>query len=155
MKMTKIEASIEINKPVRDVFAYASDWKDWAEWREGVADLKPTSEIEKGNNARFAYKALVAGLKFNLETEIHYYKENSGWQGIVNKGFPHKMQWLFENKVSKTNVTYIIEYSPPWFLIGPLLNFFVLKPNWQRMLEKTLNNLKIYMEGPQKRNISD
>ena len=155
MKMTKVEASIEINKPVKEVFAYASDWKHWVEWREGVFDLKPTSEIEKGNDARFAYKALVAGLKFPLETEIHYYKENSGWQGIVNKGFPHKMQWLFENKASKTNVTYIIEYIPPWFLLGPLLNFFVLKPSWQRKLKKTLNNLKIYMEDPQKRNISD
>jgi len=155
MKMTKVEASIEINKPVKDVFAYASDWKHWVEWREGVSDLKPTSVIEKGNNARYAYTALVAGLKFHLETEIHLYKENSGWQGIVNKGLPHKMQWLFENKASKTNVTYIIEYSPPWFLIGPLLNFFVLKPNWQRMLTKTLNNLKIYMEDPQKRNINN
>lgn len=155
MKMTRVEASIEINKPVKEVFAYASDWKHWVEWREGVSDLKPTSEIEKGNNARFAYKALVAGFKFPLETEIHYYKENSGWQGIVNKGFPHKMQWLFENKASKTNVTYIIEYVPPWFLIGPLLNFFVLKPSWQLKLKKTLNNLKIYMEDPQKRNISN
>ncbi len=153
--MTRVEASIEINKPVKEVFAYASDWKHWVEWREGVSDLKPTSEIEKGNNARFAYKALVAGFKFPLETEIHYYKENSGWQGIVNKGFPHKMQWLFENKASKTNVTYIIEYVPPWFLIGPLLNFFVLKPSWQLKLKKTLNNLKIYMEDPQKRNISN
>ena len=155
MKMTKVEASIEINKPVKEVFTYASDWKHWDEWREGVSDLKPTSEIKKGNNARYAYKAHVGGLKFHLETEIHYYKENLGWQGIVNKGLPHKMQWLFKNKVSKTNVTYIIEYSPPWFLIGPLLNFFVLKPNWQRMLKKTLNNLKIYMEDPKERNISD
>jgi uncharacterized membrane protein len=148
MKMTKVEASVEINKPVRDVFAYASDWRHWEEWREGVSGLKPTTEIERGNDARYAYKALVAGMKFNLETEIHYFKENEGWQGIVNKGFPHKMQWQFEYKASKTNVTYIIEYSPPWFLIGPLLNFFIIKPNWQRMIEKTLNNLKIHLEGP-------
>ena len=147
MKMTKVEASIEINKPVKEVFAYASDWNHWAEWREGVTDLKPTSVIEKGNNARYAYKALVAGLKFNLETEIHYFKENVGWQGIVRTGLPHKMQWQFENKASKTNVTYIIEYSPPWFLIGPLLNFFIIKPNWQRMIENTLNNLKVHLES--------
>ena len=147
MKMTKVEASLEINKPVKEVFAYASDWKHWTEWREGVADLKPTTATDRGNNTRYAYKALVAGLKFNLETEIHYFKENVGWQGIVRTGLPHKMQWQFENKASKTNVTYIIEYSPPWFLIGPLLNFFIIKPNWQRMVEKTLNNLKIHLES--------
>ena len=147
MKMTKIEASLEINKPVKEVFAYASDWKHWTEWREGVADLKPTTATDRGNNTRYAYKALVAGLKFNLETEIHYFKENVGWQGIVRTGLPHKMQWQFENKASKTNVKYIIEYSPPWFLIGPLLNFFIIKPNWQRMLKKTLNNLKVHLES--------
>jgi len=147
MKMTKVEASLEINKPVKQVFAYASDWKHWAEWREGVSDLKPTTETDRGNNTRYAYKALVGCLKFNLETEIHYFKENVGWQGIVRTGFPHKMRWQFENKASKTIVTYIIEYSPPWFLIGPLLNFFILKPNWQRMVEKTLNNLKVHLEN--------
>jgi uncharacterized membrane protein len=153
MKMTKVEASVEINRPVRDVFAYASDWRHWEEWREGLYDLKPTTENDKGNNARYAYKALVAGLKFNLETEIHYYKENVGWQGIVRKGLPHKMQWVFDNKASKTVATYIIEYSPPWFLIGPLLDFFILKPSWQRMLEKSLNNLKIRLEGPLEENV--
>ena len=145
--MTKVEASLEINKPVKQVFAYASDWKHWAEWREGVSDLKPTTETDRGNNTRYAYKALVGCLKFNLETEIHYFKENVGWQGIVRTGLPHKMQWQFENKASKTNVTYIIEYSPPWFLIGPLLNFFIIKPTWQRMVEKTLNNLKVHLES--------
>jgi len=148
MKMTKVEASVEINKPVRDVFAYASDWQHWNEWREGVSNLKPTTEIERGNNARYAYKTKIAGMKFNLETEIHYFKENGGWQGIVRKGLPHKMQWVFESKAGKTKLSYILEYSPPFFLIGPLLDFFILKPGWQRMLEKTLNNLKIQLEGP-------
>jgi uncharacterized membrane protein len=147
MKMTKVESSIEINKPVKDVFSYASNWKYWKDWREGIADLKPTTRIERGNNSRYSYKALVAGLKFNLETEVHYYKENVGWQGIVYKGLPHKMQWQFENKTNKTIVTYTIEYSPPWFLIGHLLSFFILKPNWQRMLKKTLNNLKSRLES--------
>lgn len=148
MKMSKVEASVEINKPIRDVFAYASDWQHWEEWREGLADLNPTTEIERGNNTRYSYKALVAGMKFNLETEIHYFKENVGWQGIVRKGLPHKMQWVFENNVGKTKVSYVLEYSPPFFLIGPLLDFFILKPGWRRMLDKTLNNLKIHMETP-------
>ena len=149
MKMTKIEASIEINKPVKDVFAYTSDWNHWEEWREGVADLKPATEIDRGNNTRYSYKALVAGMKFNLETEIHYFKENAGWQGIVHQGVPHKVRWQFENKATKTIVTYTIEYSPPFFLLGPLLDLLILKPSWQRMLKKTLNNLKARLESNQ------
>jgi uncharacterized membrane protein len=149
MKMTRLEANVEINRPIRDVFEYASDWRHWEEWREGLSGLRPTTKIERGNNARYAYATSIGGLKFNLETEIHYFKENAGWQGIVSQGFSHKMNWLFENLVDKTKVTYVIEYSPPWFLIGPLLNFFILKSSLQRMLEKTLNNLKIQFEGSQ------
>jgi len=147
MKMTKVEASVEINKPVNDVFAYASDWRHWGEWREGIYNLKPTTDTDRGNGARYSYKAWVAGMKINLETEVHSFKKNVGWQGVVQKGLPHKMQWVFEGKPDKTKLTFILEYSPPWFLIGPLLDFFVLRRGWQRMLEKSLNNLKIYFEG--------
>jgi uncharacterized membrane protein len=147
MKMTKVEVSIEINRSVSDVFAYASDWKHWEKWREGTSGLKPITKIEKGNNARYAYKATIGFMIFNLETEVHYFKENVGWQGIVLNGFPHKMNWLFENNAGKTKVNYVVEYSPPLFLIGPLLDFFILKPNLQRMLEKSLKNLKAQLEN--------
>jgi uncharacterized membrane protein len=147
MQLTKLEASIEINKPVRDVFEYTSDWRHWEEWRVGLSGLKPTTKIERGNNARYAYKSSIAGIKYNLETEVHYFKENVGWQGIVRKGLPHKMQWLFNSLGGKTKITYVLEYSPPGFLIGPILDFLFLRSSMQRMLEKTLNNLKFHFEG--------
>jgi uncharacterized membrane protein len=146
MKMTKVEARIEINKPVKEVFAYASDWKHWDEWREGPSGLKPVTKIERGNGARYTYRASIAFMKFNLETEIHYFKENVGWQGIVQKGFPHKMNWVFESRGVKTRVIHVLEYSPPFNLIGPLLDFFILKPNLRRMSEKSLSNLKVLLE---------
>jgi uncharacterized membrane protein len=147
MKLTKVEATVEINKPVNEVFAYASDWRHWNEWREGLYNLKPTTNIERGNGARYYYKAWAAGMKINLESETHLFKENVGWQSIVQKGLPHKMQWVFENRSGKTIVTNILEYSPPWFLIGPILNFFILRRGWQRILNNTLNNLKNHFEG--------
>ena len=58
------------------------------------------------------------------------------------------MQWTFENKVNKTNVIYAIEFGTPWFILGPILDFFILKPNWQRMIEKSLNKLKNQLEKP-------
>lgn len=148
MKLTKVEASTEINKPIRDVFAYASDWKHWEEWRVGASNIKPITESDRGNNTRFAYQAYVAGMKFNLETEIHNFKINVGWQGIVRKGLPHKMRWSFENKIRSTIVTYKIEFSTAWFIIGPLLDSFILKPKWQSMIEQSLSNLKNHLENP-------
>jgi hypothetical protein len=49
--------------------------------------------------------------------------------------------------MGKTTVKHIIEYSPPFFILGPLLDYFILKPNIQRMLEKSLKNLKAQLES--------
>ena len=35
MAMTRVEASVDINAPVTDVFAFASDWRHWEDWLTG------------------------------------------------------------------------------------------------------------------------
>ena len=55
--MKKIEASVEIDALVADVFSFASDWQRWESWWEGVSKFRPTTEITRGNGTRYAYKA--------------------------------------------------------------------------------------------------
>jgi uncharacterized protein YndB with AHSA1/START domain len=44
MKMTRIEKSIIIKKPVDEVFTYASDWEKWSDWFMGISDFITTNE---------------------------------------------------------------------------------------------------------------
>jgi uncharacterized membrane protein len=143
MAVTRIEASVDIAAPVEEVFAYASDWRLWEDWWEGVSSFKPTTERTRGTGTRYAHKAWVAGLKVNLETEIHDFVENVGWRGVVTKGMPHRTQWVFETKGGTTRLTYILEYSLP----VPLLDSLLMKPGWRRRLERSLPNLKLHFEG--------
>jgi uncharacterized membrane protein len=147
MDMSRVEASVEIKAPVTDVFAYTSDYRRWEEWWEGVRDFRPTTEVTRGNGTRYAYKAWIAGLKMGLETEIYDFVENVGWRGAATKGPPHRTQWVFEKKGDSTRLTYILEYSLPIPLLGPLLDSLLMRPGWQRMLEASLRNLKIHFEG--------
>ncbi len=147
LKMTRVESSVEINVPVTDLFAYASDWRHWEEWWQGVRDFRPTTEMTRGNGTRYAYKAWIAGLTLNLETEIHDFVENGGWRGVVTKGPPHRTQWVFEARGGKTRLTYILEYNLPVPLLGPLPDSLIMRPGWQRMLESSLRNLKTRFEG--------
>ena len=64
--MTYIERCIEIDAPVEKVFQYASDWNNWPEFFEGVFDFKPTTENQRGNGSRFAYKAKLLGMKAHV-----------------------------------------------------------------------------------------
>ena len=147
MAMTRVEASVEVNAPVVEVFAYASDWRRWEEWWQGVSEFRPTTAVTRGNGTRYAYKAWVTGLTINVETEIHDFVENVGWKGVVTKGPPHRTQWVFEAKGDTTRLTYILEYTLPVPLFGPLLDSLLMRPGWQRMLERSLKNLKSHFEG--------
>jgi uncharacterized protein YndB with AHSA1/START domain len=144
--MTRVEASVDINAPLADVFAFASDWRQWEEWWEGVSAFRPTTEVTRGNGTRYAYKAWVAGLALNFETEIHDFVENVGWRGMATKGPPHRTQWVFEALGDTTRLTYILEYSLPVPVLGPLLDSLLMRPGWHRRLEKSLQNLKLRFE---------
>ena len=139
--MTRIEKSIIINKPVDEVFDYASDWAKWADWFEGVSDFKPTTEIRKGNGARYAYKAKMMGLNVKVETEIQNFVINQGWTGKGTKGVPTQTQWIFEKSEQGTRFTYVLEYKLPFPLLSSLFDNYIMKPQWNRIIEKSLRNL--------------
>jgi hypothetical protein len=147
MAMRRIEANIDIDAPVSDVFTFASDWRRWEDWWEGVRKFRPTTKVTRGNGTRYAYKARLAGVPVSVETEIHEFRENLGWKGISTKGPPHRTQWVFEARGEKTRFTYILEYDLPWPLLGPILDSLLMRPGWQRILGHSLRNLKIHFEG--------
>jgi uncharacterized membrane protein len=144
--MTRIAESVEVNAPLEEVFAYASDWRYWEKWWLGVSRFQPTTEVTRGNGTRYAYKAWIAGLTVGLETEIQDFVENVGWRGTVTKGLPHRTQWVFEAKGDTTRLTYILEYSLPIPLLGRLLDVLLMRPGWRRRLKRSLENLKLYFE---------
>lgn len=148
MAMTRVEASVEIAAPVPEVFAYASNWRRWEEWWLGVSDIRPTTGPTRGNGTRYAYKAWIGGLKLGVETEIHDFVENVGGRGIVTKGTPHTTRWVFEPAGTGTGLTYILEYRIPVPLLGPLLDSLLMRPGWQRRLERSLANLKTRFGRP-------
>jgi len=150
MPMTRITASVEVKAPLDDVWAFASDWRHWDSWWEGVSGFRPTTERTRGDGTRYAYRAWIAGLTLNLETEIYDFVEKAGWRGLVTKGPPHRTQWAFEDLGATTRLTYSLEYSLPVPVLGPLLDSLLMRPGWQRRLETSLQNLKHHFEvGPQ------
>jgi len=139
--MTRIEKSIIINKPIDEVFTYASDWEKWSNWFEGVSDFKPTTEIKKGNGARYVYKAKMTGFIVKVETEISDFVVNKGWTGKGTKGIPIQTQWIFEKCESGTKFTYVLEYKLPFPFLSSVFDKYVMKPQWVKIIERSLQNL--------------
>jgi hypothetical protein len=140
--MARIECSTLINAPLPAVFNYASAWQKWSDWFEGVSDFKPVDTVTSGNGARYAYKARMMGISVNVEIEIQDFINNHGWNGVSTKGMPHRTQWIFENQGEHTKFTYILEYQLPVPLIGSFLDSHFMQPQWERIINKSLDNLK-------------
>ncbi len=144
--MPTLERSIVIEAPIQEVFEYAADWRHWPDWYVGFSDISPTTEIERGNGAIYAYKMCVLGLPFKAETEVHDFVENSGWSGRRIRGVPHRTNYVFEDLTPHTSFTTSIYYSLPIPMIGRVLCSLVFNRAWRRILEKSLNNLKAHFE---------
>lgn len=141
------ERSIMIDAPVARVFAYASDWKKWHQWFEGVSHFTPTTESTQGTGTRYAYKASVMGIRIPVEIEIHDYVENEGWNGVSTKGTPHKTRWRFDSIGNKTRFTYGLEGHLSIPVMGRWLDRFLLQSQWDKIIANSLVNLKTKLQA--------
>ena len=140
--MTRIEKTVNIPVPINEVFSYASDYKKWEKWFEGVSKFRPTTNSVKGNGTRYAYKAKMMGLSVDVETEIFDFVENEGWKGRAIKGMPHTTYWIFESLDEGTKFTYALEYEIKIPLLENWLDRAIMQPQWNKIISKSLENLK-------------
>lgn len=145
-KKVEIKRSVRIEAPVEKVFQYASDYRKWPIFYEGVSDVKAITETIRGDGAKFIYKAKVMGMKVTVGTEFHQYKQNKGWIGISFKGVNHRTQWVFEESGNSTEFTHAVSSNLPWYMGGRFLEEKVLAPEWEKIVEHSLQNLKELME---------
>ena len=138
--MRKIEDSVVVDAPVRDVFAYATTWEAWTDWFVGFKDCSLVAGTEHGDGAVYDYTMWVLGLPFRCRTEIHDLVENVGWRGRGIGGVPHRTRWIFEDLDGRTRMTYIAEYALPVPLLGPLFCALLADPAWRRLLRRSLEN---------------
>lgn len=108
--MTKIEDSIVIDAPAAEVFAYASDWRRWPEWFEGLSDVRSTSGVSRG------------------------------WTGAGTRGLPHRTRWRFETQGQSMKFSYGLDYSLPPPLLGPMLDALFARREWRGIIRKSLSN---------------
>jgi uncharacterized membrane protein len=144
--MTKIQQSIFIKAPVSKVFSYISHYPNWTLFFEGISDVMPVTDKVHANGAKFIYKVKMMGLKFTVGTEFHDFVENQGWTGKSFKGLPHETNWILKDLNGSTEFTYIQQYSIPIFMGGKLIDKLILKKNWEKIIDKSLQNLKRIQE---------
>ncbi|MGZ4922128.1 MAG: SRPBCC family protein [Halobacteriota archaeon] len=59
--MARFEESVTINRPIEDVFTYATDIKNWPQWHEAIVEAEQTSEGQIAVGTTFKAKAHMEG----------------------------------------------------------------------------------------------
>ena len=88
----------------------------------------------------------MMGLSVAMETEIRDFVPDKGWNGISTKVMPHKTHCNIEPVKVWTEFTNGQEYKLPIPLIRFLLDAWILKPQLIKIINKSLQNLKLKLD---------
>jgi uncharacterized protein YndB with AHSA1/START domain len=122
IEMARMEASVVINRPIDEVFAYMTDVGSWSQWNSGILEAEQTSEGSVGVGTTFQGVSQFLGQRGEWTSEFTEFEPVEGG----------------------TRFTMIGEGETGGFfkLAEPILNRM-----WQRQLESMLANLKDILEA--------
>lgn len=133
--MATIKASVIINRPVDEVFAYVTDVKTWPRWESGLLQAEQTSEgpTNVGTTFRGMNQALAQRMEWT--SEVTDYTPSKSWgQKIVSKGWSTEESLTFEPFEGSTKFTLASELEMGGF-------FKLVAPFVARKMQKQIGNL--------------
>jgi ligand-binding SRPBCC domain-containing protein len=142
----RLVESIEINKPLEEVFSYVSDVGNFPEWTAHTLDvLKDTSDPpQQGDEFTLVIKSV--GRRFETPYERTSYEPNRQYTDRALGGPIPNQQWIFtfQEVAGGTHLTRAVEAEGSGFLklLEPLQKRAV-----QRQLRKDLQTLKDQLEA--------
>jgi uncharacterized membrane protein len=129
--MITVEKSVQINKPVADVFAYVTDYVNTTKWQGGVESV----EVEGDANAvggKYTEVRKFLGREMKTTLEITVFEPNAKWAAKALSGpVPYEATTTFEASNGGTKVTTHVDGEPSGF-------FKMAQGAVQKQLDKSL-----------------
>jgi len=146
MEMARIEASVVINRPLKEVADYMYDVKNWPEWQTGVLEAERTKETPEVVGSTYRGVNLFLGQRMEWtaeQTAFEPYK--SGTTRIVTGPQVIDETTTYEEVEGGTKVTVVGEGEPApglFRLAGP-----VVVRIFGRQVQRNLDLLKEILEA--------
>lgn len=113
-----VEQSVEIRRPVAEVFAYVDDFTRTKEWMYGLSAIEPVTEQTNGVGA--AYDGVMkVGVSLTSRIECTGYELNRLLELTSVKGIKNTQRWTFSDLGDgRTRVDASISYTLPGGPVG-------------------------------------
>jgi uncharacterized membrane protein len=141
----KFEASVVIDRPVEEVFAYMMDIKNWLQWHAGMLEAEQSSEGPAGVGTTYRGVSQSLGQRMEWTSELTVYEPNKKVMQRLQSGpMLFDQSFAFEQVEGGTKVTLGGEGETGGFfkLAEP-----ILKRRMQKEMEGNLSNLKGILEA--------
>jgi uncharacterized protein YndB with AHSA1/START domain len=149
--MIRVEESVEINRPVEEVFSYATNPQNFPEWVATVIEVRQDAPGAGGplrrEGERFTTMQQALGRRFEGPFEVIAYEPNRryAYRSTGGHPVPVTMSFTYEAVSSEgTRFTPRIEAEPGGFfgLVGPVLERAI-----RRQMRTNLETLKDLLEA--------
>lgn len=144
--MARIEASVVINRPLKEVADYMYDVKNWPEWQGGLLEAEVTKKTPEvvGSTYRGVQHFLGQRMEWTAETTA-FEPYKSGSMRIVSGPQTIDQTTTYEEVEGGTKVTIVGEGEPArglFRLAGP-----VVVRMYEREVQRSLDLLKDILEA--------
>jgi hypothetical protein len=111
--MIKVELSIDIERPVAEVFAFVTNPANDAKWQEGVIESRMVSPGPMGVGSKLKDARKFLGLKLESELEVTEYAPNKVFGLKVSSGpMQFEIKQSFEAVGGGTRIALVAEGEP-------------------------------------------
>ncbi len=112
--MAHVEKSIEVEKPVDQVYAQWTQFQDFPQFMENV------EEVKQLDDKHLEWKAKIAGTQRQWKAEIIEQRPNEviAWRSTTGDQNDGRVQFLKSN--GQTKVTLSMDYEPPGGAVGEI-----------------------------------
>ena len=140
MAMVKFEVSVQIDRPIEDVFKYMADPVKLPEWNSIVEESRP-SETPIKVGSKIQQRARFLGRKIESTVDVVEYVPNKRFATQADKPFPVRISNTFEPDAGGTKVVASFEGEPGgFFKLGEPILTRIAKKQFQAQLD-TLKEL--------------
>ena len=143
--MLRVEHSIQIHRPLAEVFAYMCDPANEPKWQEGVTAASLSSGGALAVGAEISETRKFLGREMVSKLTVTRYEANKIFAGKVTEGpVPFEITQTFESVDGGTKVTVVIEGEPGGFfkLAGGMV-----QKQLQTQMTSDFEKLKNILEG--------
>ena len=143
--MARIEESVDIKRPVDQVFAYVTDAKNWPRWESAMLEAEQTSPGQMGIGTTFRGANRVMGRRMVWTSKVTEYEPNKNWGEAISSGSTLIEEHLiFDPVEGGTKFTLVYDMQ-----VGGLLKLFapMVISTMRKQTKGNLSNLKSILEA--------